>query len=607
MSGLLAVLLLSILMSSVITMSLAIHSRIIESSKKASMDIAKSLSDTLNAPVLSSVVENGELIIEIYAVKPTRVTSLIAVFENSTTRIIPIEREVSGIQRVSVVKNYRCEKMKLAVVLENGQVVMWNPERDPRIKGIPRDWDGWFKCFTDYEAQSRQPQSIIKTDGSMVTRRDPITGFQVIEVEPPIARAGEVLRPSYSKSIELQVSSTSIRFRELPQGSWIGSGSFSVEIDRIRHGSHVITLSAHARMETVEQDVVIQTVWLMLNVNQHAIFRGRIEVVLPQSSHSNTGYLAPTRTFEYQTILVLAYSPGGSQHFETTCRYNFTTRILTVEGRASGVYETPGPIVILYNAFDKITGALSMRINITIDEVVIFDIQPRVVRINGVEAISSRHMMLDYISPINKDYITTSIYGVFRDTMTTLLSPVLKICSSDSHCSSLTIGKNWVHAWSPTDVFELELRPRIGPALRAWDRGEQCLRYQSGTCVHWRIWGSSSTRPLPAPWTMPYVVEIRIGGENYLITSPPHTGMLYVQNPPYRPQRGYAMVIADMPLHTSQQIWWVRGEVDWNSLTIFVESSLWSQLNSSIPGRQSHYVGSSWTMPGSESVIVWVS
>ncbi|MEM1873113.1 MAG: hypothetical protein QXF57_00795, partial [Acidilobaceae archaeon] len=363
MSGLLSILVLSVIVSSLVVFSLSLHSRLLEESRRAALEVSQTVLDSVNPPVISLDTANGSLEVEIYSSAPIKVSHVIALLQDSRVVIKRVGEEVDGFRRVTLLDNYSCEKVKVLVVLERGNVVYWSPERDPRIGSTPSSWDGWFACelsrVSSVRSQERGVAELsrsLRVIGYTSARVDPLSFATILEARAPQVLSSKTLTPRVELSFTLSVYGDSLIVRTPERSQRSGVGSVEVAVVDLGDGVKARVM-AHAKLIREAGISRLQYVWLTLSTENPSVFKGSIEVVYPRPNYYLESPSAPTGNSLSRFISALAYSPRGSQSFYAITSFARTddTRGIypryhvIIESEARGLYETNGPIVILYN------------------------------------------------------------------------------------------------------------------------------------------------------------------------------------------------------------------------------------------------------------------
>ncbi|MEM0340173.1 MAG: hypothetical protein QXN05_01325 [Acidilobaceae archaeon] len=615
LSELLVVLLLSVILSSMIVLSLSLYSSLVEEARRTASEVSQNIYESLSPPVLSLFSDEGSLVLEVYTNSPVRVEYALVIYENSQVLVKQMKEDVESYERFLLLENYSCEKVRVFLVLEGGRVVSWHPERDPRLGRVPPMWDGWYSCNLRSNSTNALRTHLLngaKIFGHTSVRTDPMSSLPVFEALAPNASISEVLRPRISLSFTLYFSGSYIAVYTT-SGGMRKSSSGSLEIAAIDlGGGRILRIVARMQIVVRSEHYVTQHVWIELLTSEPALYRGSAEIVLDRfTSYVSSPYLLWGGS-DGANILVLAYSPGGSQSFNTTCintELSSGGYLFTVEGWARGAYETSGPIYIFYNGFAKSFRPPKLRVNITIEEVVLYSLKPAKVRVEGVETLSVRTATSVYSGSSGYDYLTISIDEVMRSSIKQHLW--LGVCYSIDSCSYRELSNKWTYAWSPIGVFEIKAWPKVGQALRAINMSVKCYKqYYSGSgCLHWSTSGHSSEDLLPSPWSLPHIAELRFSnGERALVVFPASSGSLFISADFWEPQRGYVTTVYGVPALTNLPSHWVSAQIVWDSLTVYVLGGIYGKTLKEPSKPQSYYIATATTRALlHESLLVWVS
>lgn len=136
LSELIGALIVTVIIVSSMAFIINVYDSSMKRMKQSSLEVSKRIITASQPIYFSLLLENNKLIMNIYVFNPIRIESIIYI-NNNLIKYIKINKTIYDYGRFTIDSNYNCAPSRVFLILEDGTLIPYSPQRDPRVLLAP--------------------------------------------------------------------------------------------------------------------------------------------------------------------------------------------------------------------------------------------------------------------------------------------------------------------------------------------------------------------------------------------------------------------------------------------------------------------------------------
>ncbi len=516
-----------------------------ESVASAGTLISKRLEEEMYRPVLSVDLINKTLYLRVYTFRPLKISYVLYYFPNGTYHLIKLNKLITGNTSIPIIKNYRCEPLRILVATPTGVTFYYTPMQDPRLASLGQEALKFMeRRWIDCDLINALKANGSRTLNSEKLQKDPVTGSYLLNYDPdPV----ETFRKSMNLSTSFEISgdfssnyaSLTVTYNGKRYGLGLGS---SVKIESFTDPwGHKVDIYVRDVYAGSSSGILLTFRSNGLEPGEALIYFGNVSISY-HASYSGYYWISLGR-YSYTLPLILSEVSNATS---TTSGYEESSGSLwkiSLSSYAEGSFETESSLLLIFSTDEYYSLYIDAKVSVNLKGVVL------VKGINTTMALDFRppfHYRLKPVSVNLKEALSSFVkeaWSLHED------EPLLKI-KYGNLTTYRDVTERELLAPIKDANYSIILKPYLTLPFLTSLNEDFTMSTHSGETYRVNFWWAFSTELRPSgiylPW--PYLIFINdSAGLRYLVILDRVEGNIRVVqfNKSYD---GYGVLLSEMPV-----------------------------------------------------------